>query len=304
MNHWHQGHVTTPLVLSATRQASTSVQQPSALLRKSACDTFPKSQIMLLRPATTLLTSIPSNKFITSDEVFCAVATATSNTETRITRTHRRLSRHQGNPNLVVRPSWNKSVRWITLQNPVTLHLVHKKTLTLKCLNQFVQSHDSPIHVEDLENGLLHLLGRSHTIWPCWRRAGDHAGQHCRFPFGPRVQRVVTLIKLAASSLRINFRVGGVALHATDPDDTDFHTPTACLTNGGCSLCDGTLTCTDTSPTPIVDGNFVGGAFYIPFGISSTTYFTLFSLAVSTLPHMLSPLASFLPAHIFPFSSA
>ena len=43
-------------------------------------------------------------------------------------------------------------------------------------------------------------------------------------------------------SFRINIRVGGVTIH----------TPAACLTNGGCLLCDATLTCTDTSPTPIV----------------------------------------------------
>ena len=61
-------------------------------------------------------------------------------------------------------------------------------------------------------------------------------------------------------------------------------------TKGGCLLFSGTLTCTDTSPILIVSGNFVGGAFRMPLGISSSTHFT-FSFAVST------PLLSIVPAH-------
>ena len=41
-------------------------------------------------------------------------------------------------------------------------------------------------------------------------------------------------------------------LHASDPADADSPTRTACLTNGGCFLCSGTLTCTNTSPALIV----------------------------------------------------
>ena len=39
----------------------------------------------------------------------------------------------------------------------------------------------------------------------------------------------------------------GFALQASEPDDADYHTPAARLTNGCCFLCGCTLTCTDTS---------------------------------------------------------
>ena len=42
---------------------------------------------------------------------------------------------------------------------------------------------------------------------------------------------------LAASSLLIHIRGGGVALHASEPDDVASHTPAALLTNGGCFIC-------------------------------------------------------------------
>ena len=64
---------------------------------------------------------------------------------------------------------------------------------------------------------------------------------------GPR--KIPSLIKLAVSSFWIGIRLGGVALLASDPDDTGSHSPAACLPRGGCFLCGGTLTCTDTSPT-------------------------------------------------------
>ena len=73
----------------------------------------------------------------------------------------------------------------------------------------------------------------------------------------------------------INIRVG-VALHASDPDDDDAHTPAACLTNGGCFPFGGTLTGTDTSPTLIVNffHHFVGGVqnpvLYLPIVLRLT----------------------------------
>ena len=93
----------------------------------------------------------------------------------------------------------------------------------------------------------------------------------------------------AASSSRIN-------THASDPDDAGSHTPAACFYQGGCLLFSGTLTCTDTSPILIVSGNFVGGAFRMPLGISSSTH----SHFPSRCQHLSCPLCP----HIIPFSIA
>ena len=53
----------------------------------------------------------------------------------------------------------------------------------------------------------------------------------------------------AASSFQINTPVGGVALHASDADDADCHTPGACLTQSGCfSEVELTIALTHLSP--------------------------------------------------------
>ena len=61
----------------------------------------------------------------------------------------------------------------------------------------------------------------------------------------------LSLLMLAAPSFRINIRVGGIALHTSNPDDADSRTPAVRLHNGSSFLCGGTLTCTDPSPTLI-----------------------------------------------------
>ena len=45
---------------------------------------------------------------------------------------------------------------------------------------------------------------------------------------------VLILTILAKSSCRIIIRVGGVALHTSDPEDDECHTPGACLTKSDC----------------------------------------------------------------------
>ena len=81
--------------------------------------------------------------------------------------------------------------------------------------------------------------------------------------------------------------------HASEPDDADSHTPAACLTNGDCFLSGCSLTCTDTSPTIIVGGNFVGGAFRIPFRISSSFVSYLCLIYFCNMLHPFCP-------HVFP----
>ena len=62
-------------------------------------------------------------------------------------------------------------------------------------------------------------------------------------------------------------------------------------TKDGCLLFSGTLTCTDASPFLFVSGNFVGGAFRMPLGISHS-------------PSRCQQLSCPLCPHIIPFSIA
>ena len=55
--------------------------------------------------------------------------------------THKPLPWHQGNLILVLRAGWDNSILWITLQIPIKLHLIQKKTPTLKV-------HDSRNHMD------------------------------------------------------------------------------------------------------------------------------------------------------------
>ena len=137
---------------------------------------------MSLHPATTLLMSFPSNGSPKSDVAFYDVAPRTEIKFNLLSSPAIVLAPGKSQ-SLVVRASRDEGILWITLQNPVNLHMVQKKTPV------FVQSHDSRSHVQDLENGHSYLLCQFHTIWLCWRHAGNHAGQHHSLPSGPRTRR-------------------------------------------------------------------------------------------------------------------
>ena len=81
-------------------------------------------------------------------------------------------------------------------------------------------------------------------------------------PFAGESGRILNLTMLAASSLLINIRDGGVALRESEPDAAS-HTRAACFDHGR-------LVCETLTPL-IVGGNFVGGAFRIPLGISDSS---------------------------------
>ena len=149
-----------------------------------------------------------------------------------------------------------------------------------------VYSYDSSIHVKHLEDSLLHLLSLAHKMWLCWRRAGDHTGQPFFFPSGRRAWRSsescqacrVLASDKQTSTHQIQMIPIPTLLQHAEPSS-------ACVLRGDA------LTCTDTSPTRIVGGNFVGGLSSSPSRIS-------FSLAVSAPPCLLPPLPFVLPAHL------
>ena len=159
-----------------------------------------------------------------------------------------------------------------------------------------------PVGAHDLEDGHLCQL---HTIWLCWWRAGNQAGNPDFLRFGWRIPcGVLSLVKVAASSFCIKMRVGGASLDAYDPEDDGCQAPGARLTTSGCFLQGGAFTRITSSPTLIVGGN----TFWALFGCLSASpplllahysrrshHFTVFSpsciLFVLTPSH-LSALAS------------
>ena len=87
----------------------------------------------------------PDNKLLSSDVAFCAVHATTAHKKNGFRRsctfsTHKPLPWHQGNLILVLRAGWDNSILWIKLRIPIKLHLIQKKTPTLKV-------HDSRNHM-------------------------------------------------------------------------------------------------------------------------------------------------------------
>ena len=62
-----------------------------------------------------------------------------------------RKSWYQCDVDVFVRASWDKSVVWALLLDPMNLLLVHLRTSILQRLDHFLNFQDSPIHARDLE---------------------------------------------------------------------------------------------------------------------------------------------------------
>ena len=101
---------------------------------------------------------------------------------------------------------------------------------------------------------------------------------------------------LEESSVLNNICDGGQDFQESEPDAAS-QSPAARLTEGGRFLCGGILT--GTSPTLIVGGNFVSGAFRIPFCISPTSSL-IFSLGGVSSLLSLTALPPFVCPRIFP----
>ena len=228
-------------------QALASVQQPPILLRCIACNTFSKS----------LVQSCP---FHHPHEVYsrqqvpqecCCPCFHCHFSQTQFSST----TLSSLGTKVISIPSFVQAGKKAYCGSPCIM----QQTCTWTTRN--FNSHDT---LDKISYMPPHLLCHVQVLRQWWRCARDHTCQDHVFPLCWRVGRIFDLIMPAASSLLINIRVGGVAFHATEPDDAASHTPAACVTNGGCFLRGGTSDCTDISPILIVGWKSVGGAFRIP----------------------------------------
>ena len=162
-------------VAFVTRQALASVQQLPILLRSSARNTFFQSLVLFPHTFSVLAMPVPKKHVPPEAGCWCFFTTISFKPsfkpDTFILRHHPLVSREQGHLKLAGRASRKEGM--------LLGHLALSNGLA--CTIFSIPMIPSPNHGQDLVHGFPHLLCHVHTIWRCWRCAGNQTCQDHSF---------------------------------------------------------------------------------------------------------------------------